>query len=430
VVLVKALGQVYKQDMDHFQSPGLNEVKILQRYWVNRDYWDGQGPVFLYLCGEFECSPTSTDYMYPLEVASQLHALFISAEHRYYGQSLPDFPSGRMEMLPSSLEVHQALTDTVLLINHLKTELNLGQQKWLVVGGGYAGALAAWLRTQYPDLVDAAWASSATIQPIVDFEQFDEWVYFSALKSGQDCVAAITEVNDMATEAYSQGLWASIADAFGAIEVFRTDTDKRTVLWFLADMIAKLVQSGYRTELCDSLSFGHPQVSLTSIANLAQVRTRQKHHLVRPLDYSSAANSKPTPKRDSRQFYWQMCAQFGWFQVASTHPMRSTLLNHSFWDQYCNTIFPYFGLLVPEVPTTLSHLGSKILFTNGSEDPWQWASYLGQSLPAQQLFSLRIECADCGHCVDQRTPSDTDSETLRAARSFIEETVKTWIEAI
>lgn len=432
-LLVKALGQegrLYNQDIDHFQSPGLDEVKVPQRYWVNRDHWDGQGPVFLYLCGETECSPAPRDYMYPLEVASKLHALFISVEHRYYGHSLPDFPGGRMEMLPSSLEVNQALADTVLLINHLKTELDLGSQKWLVVGGGYAGALAAWLRTRYPDLVSAAWASSATIQSIVDFDQFDEQVYFSALKSGQYCVDAIKEVNDMATEAFLQGFWGSLAGAFGAMEAFRKDIDKRTVLWFLADIIAKLVQNGHRTELCNCLSLGNPRQSLTSIANLAEVKSMQKYELARPLDYSSAANSKPTPKRNSRQFYWQMCAQFGWFQVASSHPMRSTLLDHSFWNNYCNTIFPYFGILVPEVPTTLSHLGSNILFTNGSEDPWQWASYLGQSLPAQQLLTLKIECDDCGHCVDQRTPSDKDPEALLDARNFIEETVKTWIEAI
>ena len=419
----------YKQDLDHFQSPGLDEVQVSQRYWVNDDYWDASGPVFLYLCGEYECSASLTGSQYPLEVAQQLHALFISVEHRYYGSSQPDFPSNRMETLPSALEVHQALADIALLVDHLKSELTLADRKWVIIGGGYAGALAVWFRTRYPQLVDAAWASSPTIQPIVDFAKFDEQVYLSALKSGNDCVKAITEVNDMATEAYSQGEWAKITETFGVTKVFEQDEDKRTVLWFLADAIAKLVEFGHRAELCESLHSGNPQFNLESIARLAHVSTIQKQDLANPYDYSSAANKRPHPKRNSRQFYWQMCTQLGWFQVASDHPMRSTLLDHSFWDQYCNTLFPYFGLLVPEVPTALSHLGRNILFANGSEDPWQWASYLGPSLPHKQLFSLKIECENCGHCVDQQTPTDADSDTLIAARSFIIETVKTWVAA-
>lgn len=36
--------------------------------------------------------------------------------------------------------------------------------QWVVVGGGYAGTLAAWFKAKYPDMAVAAWASSAILK--------------------------------------------------------------------------------------------------------------------------------------------------------------------------------------------------------------------------------------------------------------------------
>lgn len=57
----------------------------------------------------------------------------------------------------------------------------------MVIGGSYPGALSAWFRVHYPQIALASWASSGVVQPIVDFWQFDEQVYTSAAKSGEDC---------------------------------------------------------------------------------------------------------------------------------------------------------------------------------------------------------------------------------------------------
>lgn len=59
--------------------------------------------------------------------------------------------------------------------------------KVVVVGGSYPGALAAWFRSRYPTSAIAAWASSAVVQPIVDFWKYDEQVHSSTLRYGEDC---------------------------------------------------------------------------------------------------------------------------------------------------------------------------------------------------------------------------------------------------
>ena len=40
-----------------------------QRYWKSDQYWDGQGPIFLYICGEYRCTVPDTR-LYPFMVGS------------------------------------------------------------------------------------------------------------------------------------------------------------------------------------------------------------------------------------------------------------------------------------------------------------------------------------------------------------------------
>jgi len=41
---------------------------------------------------------------------------------------------------------------------------------------------------------------------------------------------------------------------------------------------------------------------------------------------------------NARQWSWQVCTEFGWFQIPnSVEPMRSDLLGPDFWLQWCKT---------------------------------------------------------------------------------------------
>ena len=58
---------------------------------------------------------------------------------------------------------------------------------WVVIGGSYPGALSAWFKSQYPTHAIGAWSSSGVINAIYDFHLFDNSLYTSMSKSGEDC---------------------------------------------------------------------------------------------------------------------------------------------------------------------------------------------------------------------------------------------------
>ncbi|PIO73215.1 hypothetical protein TELCIR_04819 [Teladorsagia circumcincta] len=64
----------------------------------------------------------------------------------------------------------QALEDMAAFIIAMKVKMpQLATVPWVTFGGSYSGALAAWARVKYPELVAMAVGSSGPVQAEVDF---------------------------------------------------------------------------------------------------------------------------------------------------------------------------------------------------------------------------------------------------------------------
>ncbi len=73
------------------------------------------------------------------------------------------------------LTSEQALADTAYFIKQVTNNRLLGitNNPWITFGGSYPGALSAWFRIKYPHLTIGSIASSAVVQAIDNFSDFD-----------------------------------------------------------------------------------------------------------------------------------------------------------------------------------------------------------------------------------------------------------------
>ena len=147
--------------VDHFQNESTYEPHSSDtfelRYWFDATYYKSGGPVIVLASGE----DTGVDRLPYLQkgivhrLAQVTNGVAVILEHRYYGTSIPT-PDLSTENL-RFLTTEQALADTDYFAQHVvfagleAYDLNPSYTPWIAYGGSYAGAFAAFLRTQYPN---------------------------------------------------------------------------------------------------------------------------------------------------------------------------------------------------------------------------------------------------------------------------------------
>ncbi|KAJ6915610.1 hypothetical protein NC652_018301 [Populus alba x Populus x berolinensis] len=120
-----------------------------------------------------------------------------------------------------------------------------------------------------------------------------------------------------------------------------------------------------------------------------------------------------------RLWWFQVCTEVAYFQVApSNDSIRSSKVDarHALnYLPYTNMLLQVYHLdlcknvfgegIYPEVDVTNIYYGgtnisgSKIVFANGSQDPWRHAS---KQTSSPDMPSPLISCHNCGHCTDIR----------------------------
>ncbi|KFP53232.1 Lysosomal Pro-X carboxypeptidase, partial [Cathartes aura] len=181
--------------IDHF---GFDEnLTFQQRYLVADQHWKkDDGPILFYTGNEGDITWFCNNTGFMWDVAEELNAMLVFAEHRYYGESLP---FGNESFSDSKhlnyLTSEQALADFAVLIEYLKTTIAGARYSPVIaIGGSYGGMLAAWFRMKYPHVVVGALAASAPIWQFGDLVPCG--TYFSIVtndfkKSGTGCSESI-----------------------------------------------------------------------------------------------------------------------------------------------------------------------------------------------------------------------------------------------
>ncbi len=417
----------FSNRVDHFNLA--SRLVYEQRYWHTEAFWDrGAGPMVLYIHGEgpgYVVSNVSA----PAMLASKLKAKLFLLEHRFYGTSQPcaDWSLSCLRLLTHD----QALADIAHFIQANNRKLPKSQQKWLLIGGSYAGALAVWFKLRYPHLAAAVYASSATVAAVTDYRQYMGQVYTDLAREPK-CLQTMVELN-----AYADGVIAHgdaeerrrLKAAMGADML-----DDLSFLEYFSDIYVGEVQASRRKNACQYiLALNYEKEILAKVARYARVG---KMFYVEPSDYTFALEKNTTinPQESSRQWMYQTCTAFGYFQTGSASKgLRSPRIDAEYWKSGCQQVFgaalfpveAYANSLWGDL-RTIPHL-KKTAITCSGDDPWQWAAVRDEKLSNDQLLVKVIECDDCAHCSDLLDPELRHPRELVEAREKVQASLVRWM---
>ncbi|KAH7341771.1 serine carboxypeptidase S28-domain-containing protein [Rhizoctonia solani] len=369
-----------------------------QRYWVNKEYYQPGGPVFVLDGGE-----TSGEDRLPFLqtgilaiLANETKGLGIVLEHRYYGKSIPvdDFSTDSMRWLTNA----QALQDSANFIANVRIDdldhnVTASHTKWIYYGGSYAGARAAHMRILYPHLVYGAIASSAVTHAAIDY-----WEYADAVRRTADpvCIGHLTTAIQVIDDVLSTKVLAKSLKSWFGLGALESDQDFVSVLMTPVGYVQgqnwdSAVGSDEWSRFCAVLGGGGADSTLGWVRVPAVVAhfakwIREASATTRYRCFGTQDDSKfrlTDLDQEWRAWTWQVCTEWGYFMGAPPNKAHPTIVSRRLTLEYtsaiCKQAFPRgTHVAVPEWPnvTVVNALGDyglvadRLAFIDGDEDPW------------------------------------------------------------
>ncbi|GMG33649.1 unnamed protein product [Aspergillus oryzae] len=410
---------------------------------------------------------------------------------RYYGNSTP-FPISR-DTPPEHfkyLTTKQALEDIPYFARNFSRpkfaehDLTPSSTPWVLVGGSYAGIRAAFARNKYPDVIFAAYSSSAPVQAQLNMSIYYDQVYRGLVGHGfencaKDIHAALGYIDQQLSNNHTA---AAIKKLF-----FGPGADQNSNEGFTAALatIYSYFQNygldgpeGTLRELCEHLEVDPTTKEAAGPDGFAPVRG-SKHVAERwaawpaftPLVNNFMETNcrglsdpaKPSCKLDmtyydpdSISWSWQYCTEWGFYQSSNfgPHSLLSRYQTLEYQQEVCNNQFALAvanGVLpsYPQTEALNKEYGgwnirpSNTFFTGGEFDPWRTLSMLTTEDIAPEVapdgitFSTKIpNCGetsedkvfgyllkDSEHCYDFQGLSTEG----KAARDLFKEALTKWL---
>lgn len=439
----------FTQRLDHFDTR--NNKTWQQRYFVNNEYYQNGGPIFLMIGGEGEASDKWMTAGAWVDYAKKFKALLFQVEHRYYGQSHPTEDLCVKNLVYLSSE--QALADLAYFVSKINNELQL-TAKWIAFGGSYPGSLAAWLRMKYPHLIHGAVSSSGPLLAEVDFFDYFRVVDEALESNSERCLANVKTAHDQVNllTKHPIGL-RQLDESFKLCDPLETlikEPKHIANFWdTLANNFAGVVQynkdnrigktaAGNITidDLCGIMlneTIGIPFQRLAAINKLLLNATNQTC-----LDYNydnmiKALRNTSWAGEGGRQWTYQTCTEFGFYQTSTYSPhVFGDKFPVDFYIQQCEDIFGsrFNASFLDDVVyrTNMMYGGLDIEVTNvvyihGSIDPWHALGIT--KTKDQDAPAIYIE--GTAHCANMYPSDDSDPPQLNQARVEIENHIDKWL---
>ncbi|XP_046968995.1 putative serine protease K12H4.7 [Vanessa cardui] len=425
-----------EQKFDHFDTNEKRKWKM--RYFEGLSLWKSGGPVYLFLGGESEASSSwlSTGVMYDL--AKETNGAMYVSEHRFYGDSKP--LNGTDANSFKYLSSRQALADNAHLLKTIKSLPNFNNSKVVVIGGSYSGNLAAWMRLMYPDLVDAAIASSGPVLAKTDFYEYLEKVNDNYEQyGGPGCLDNIKNIFSRYEKLLqsSAGIEQLKKEENICNECDMTVSENQQVFFsYKVGHFMEYSQYGTTNKIenhCKSLNLSS---ELRRSQNGSKSFFWSERAECNNYDFNAMIKEYNSEENDwILAWIYQTCTEFGYFQTTSSKSQPFTdNIRVDFYTKMCTALFgsefdkkrvdagvektnEMYGGLKPNV--------TNVVFSNGDIDPWSTLGVLEDlSYKAPAVVIPRAS-----HCRDLFSNGKGDYEELKEARKHIKYLIKSWIGA-
>ena len=264
----------FRQLLDH-DNPDAGTFS--QFYYYSDEFYGGPGfPVVLMNNGEAAEESGVSVYMKNNSItgafAQEIRGAIIILEHRYWGRSSP-YDNLTTENL-QYLTLRNSIADMTYFARNVELPFdkncssNAPQAPWVLSGGSYSGALAAWTASTDPGTFWAYHASSAPVQAIQDY-----WAYSLPIQEGmpQNCSKDMSRVISHVDSVLDSGSASNITalkTLFGLQKIEHND-DFASALMSPLDSWQNLVwdSSSDVDQFCDYLESGGSPGKLSKNSN-------------------------------------------------------------------------------------------------------------------------------------------------------------------
>ncbi|XP_034024350.1 lysosomal Pro-X carboxypeptidase [Thalassophryne amazonica] len=435
----------FEQKIDHFGF--LVDGTFKQRYLVADKHWHQQGgPILFYTGNEGDITWFCNNTGFMWEIAEELGAMLVFAEHRYYGESLPFGQESYSDTKHLNyLTSEQALADFAVLIVNLKSTVPGAQQSPVIaVGGSYGGMLAAWFRMKYPNIVVGALASSAPIWQFPDMVKcgdFFKIVTQDFSRSGRYCDAnirrswkAIDNISSSVaglqwlTEQFSLCTPLKGKNAVGKFKNWLQET------WVNLAMVDYPYEASFLQPLpqwpikvvCKYLGFDSTVSDYQLLLGVSQAAKVYYNYT----GTTSCLNISQTATGSLGFIGWAFQACTEMVMPVCTDGIQD-MFEPEKWDfqAFSDECHAAFGVR-PRADWARTVYGGKditshsnIIFSNGGLDPWS-AGGVTSNITSSLVYIMIPEGA---HHLDLRYSNDYDPPSVRAARALEVKHFKEWI---
>lgn len=433
----------FEQKVDHFGFTLMKTFK--QRYLISDKHWRKDGGSILFYTGNegdivWFCN--NTGFMW--DVAEELKAMLVFAEHRYYGESLPFGASSFKDSRHLNfLTSEQALADFAELIKHLKRTIpGAENQPVIALGGSYGGMLAAWFRMKYPHVVVGALAASAPIwqfEDLVPCEAFMKIVTTDFWKSSPGCPESIRRswgaINRLST---AKGGLQWLTETLRLCDPLTSSDIRRLKDWISETWVnLAMVDYPYASDFLQPLPAWPIQVVCQYLKdpNVSDSLLLQNIFQALNVYYNYSGQAKCLNISETTT---SNLGSLGWSYQACTEivmPFCTNGIDDMFephlWNlkEFSDDCFKQWGVRPrPSWITTMyggknisSH--SNIVFSNGELDPWSGGGVTKDI--TDTLVAITI--SEGAHHLDLRANNEYDPASVLLARTLEVRYMKRWI---